>query len=352
MTNDYNNRIRQVFFLLLLIAGAILLFNELYVFFPGFLGALTLYIVSRKWYHHLTVNRSWKKGLTAALFMVVFLICIAAPIYLCFNMLYQKVEALLKDPTQVSQGLKSVSSQIKQWTGQDLLTPDVTKNIQNKLGTFIPKLLNGSATMLGNLLMILFLSYFMFTNGPELEKALQDFVPLRRKNVDLLADEITMMVRANAIGIPLVSLIQGAVALLGYWVFGIRDFVLLGLVTGIFAFFPIVGTAAIWLPVVISMFASGENGKAIGLGIYSLVVTGNIDYLVRITLLKKIGDVHPVTTILGLVVGLKLFGFWGFIFGPLMISTFLLLVQIYKSEFTHAGPVKMPASDKKVTLKE
>lgn len=352
MANDFNNHLRQVFFLLLLIAIAALLFTELYVFFPGFLGALTLYILSRKWYYYLTEKKSWKKGLTAALFMVAFLICIAAPIYMCFAMLYEKAEALLKNPAQINESLKGVSSQIKQWTGQDLLSADVTKNIQSKLGSFVPKLLNGSATMLGNLLMILFLSYFMFTNGPALEKSLQHFVPLRKKNVELLADEITMMVRANAIGIPVVSLIQGAVAMLGYWIFGVENFVLLGLVTGIFAFFPIVGTAAIWLPVIISMFAAGENGKAIGLGLFSLVVTGNIDYLVRITLLKKVGDVHPVTTILGLVVGLKLFGFWGFIFGPLLISSFMLLVQIYKSEFTHTGPVKMPVSDKKVNLKE
>lgn len=347
MTTDFNNRLRQIFFLLFLIAGAVLLFNELYIFFPGFLGALTLYILSRKWYYFLTIDKKWNKSLTAALFMVAFLICIAAPVYMCFHMFYGKIEVLLKNPERITEGLKSVSAQIKEWTGQDLLTTDITKNIQGKLGSFIPKVLNSSATMLGNLLMILFLSFFMFTNGPELEKSMQHFVPLRRKNVDLLAHEITMMVKANAIGIPLVSLIQGAVAMAGYWMFGVKDFVLLGLVTGIFAFFPIVGTAAIWLPVVISLFASGESGRAIGLGIFSLVVTGNIDYLIRITLLKKVGDVHPVTTILGLVVGLQLFGFWGFIFGPLLISSFLLLVKIYKSEFSQGENGKPESPEKK-----
>jgi predicted PurR-regulated permease PerM len=335
MTNDFNNRLRQVFFLLFLIAGAVLLFDELYVFFPGFLGALTLYILSRRWYFLLTTKKTWNKSLTAVLFMVVFLICVAAPVYFCFQMFYQKVETFLKNPAQITQGLKSVSSQIRNWTGQDLLTIDITKNIQGQLGSFIPKLLNSSATLMGNLLMILFLLFFMLVNGPELEKSIQHFVPLRRKNVDLLAREITMMVKANALGIPLVSLLQGTVAMIGYWLFGIKDFVILGFVTGLFAFFPIVGTAAIWLPVTISLFAAGENGKAIGLGLFNLIITGNIDYLARITLLKRIGNVHPVVTILGLVVGLKLFGFLGFIFGPLLISSFMLLVGIYKSEFGH-----------------
>ncbi len=106
-----------------------------------------------------------------------------------------------------------------------------------------------------------------------------------------------------------------------------------GFITGVFAFFPIVGTMIVWVPLVVFMFSAGHNGQGIGLAIYSAVVTGNIDYMARITLLKKIGDVHPVITVLGVIVGLSLFGFWGFIFGPLLISYFLLLYNIYSAEF-------------------
>src|SRR5690606_29011515 len=94
-----------------------------------------------------------------------------------------------------------------------------------------------------------------------------------------------------------------------------------------------IGTMAIWVPLVIYLFSTGNTGAGIGLLLYSAVITGNIDYLARISLLKKIGDVHPLVTVLGLIVGLKLFGFFGFIFGPLLISYLLLLIKIYKSEF-------------------
>jgi len=86
--------------------------------------------------------------------------------------------------------------------------------------------------------------------------------------------------------------------------------------------------------------SGGHTGQAIGLAIYSAVVTGNVDYLARITLLKRIGDIHPVITVLGVIVGLKLFGFWGFIFGPLLISYFLLLCKIYNAEFHHFTQVE------------
>jgi len=331
--STFNNQLRQIFFLILVLALGILLFKELYTFFPGFLGALTLYILSRDWYFYLTIKKSWNKSATAFLFMLAFLLCIVAPVYFSFQLLYSKVEAFLQNPNQIYAGLKTISAQIKEWTGQDVMSMDLVNEIPKKAAGFIPMLLNSSATMIGNLLMILFLSFFMFINGPELEKAVEKFLPLRAENIDILAKETKMMVKANALGIPLISIIQGIVALVGYWIFGVNGFVLLGFITGIFAFFPVVGTALIWLPLVIFLFSTGETGNGIGLLIYSVVVTGNVDYLARVTFLKKAGNVHPVTTILGLIAGLKLFGFWGFIFGPLLISYFLLLIKIYTSEF-------------------
>jgi predicted PurR-regulated permease PerM len=91
----------------------------------------------------------------------------------------------------------------------------------------------------------------------------------------------------------------------------------------------------IWVPLVIYVYSTGSTFNGTGLLIYSLVVTGNVDYLARITLLKKIGDVHPVITVLGVIVGLQLFGFWGFIFGPLLVSYFMLMIRIYSNEFGH-----------------
>lgn len=334
MVSDFNNRVRQVIFLLIVTALAVIVFKQLYIFFPGFLGALTLYILCRKYYFYLTEQRKWNKSITAILFMVIFMACIVAPVYFSLQMIFSKIDDILKDPGQVNHAMDAISAQLREWTGQDLLTKEATTDVRKKAASFIPGILNSSATMLGNLLMILFLAFFMFQNGRHMEKTLEHFIPLRSKNVGLLADETIGMVRANALGIPLISLIQGCVAVLGYWIFGVQDFVLLGLITGIFAFFPVIGTAMIWLPLVIYLFSSGENGKAIGLAIYSVVIIGNIDYVARITFLQKVGNVHPVITILGLIAGLKLFGFWGFIFGPLLISYLLLLVRIYKSEFS------------------
>jgi predicted PurR-regulated permease PerM len=166
-----------------------------------------------------------------------------------------------------------------------------------------------------------------------MEAAVTTFIPLHPESITKLAKETKNMVRANAIGIPLISLVQGLFATAGYWIFGLSEFGLWGFLTGVFAFFPLVGTMLIWLPLVIYQFSQGATVQGGGLLIYSLLVTGNVDYLARITLMKKIGDVHPLITILGVIVGLGLFGFMGFIFGPLLLSYLILMIKIYTSEF-------------------
>lgn len=333
MADNYSDKLRQIILLCVIIALAALLFWQLYGFFPGFLGAVTLYILGRDLYLHLTEKRHWNKKLAAILFLLAFLAGVGLPIYFAIHLLSVKVSSLFGNSQGIQQVLQTFSEQVKAWTGRELITDNNIQQLQKGVSGFIPSLLNSTASLLGNLVMLLFISFFMFTNGRTMERSLQHFIPLREDNIGRLAAETKNMVRANALGIPLISIIQGIVAMLGYWIFGIRDYLLWGFVTGIFAFFPFVGTMIVWVPLVVSVFAAGHTGQGIGLAIYSAVVTGNIDYVARISLLKRLGDVHPLITILGVIAGLGLFGFWGFIFGPLLISYLLLLYKIYSAEF-------------------
>ena len=329
----FSNRLRQIILLVVLTALGFLLIKELYIFFPGFLGAVTLYILSRSNYQYLTIKKKWNKNLTATMFLFGFLIIMGLPIYYIITLLSPKITQVFNHTDEVIQGIKSVSAQVKEWTGQELFTDKTLGELQNRVANFFPAFLNSTAMILSNLAMLLFLYFFMLTYWKEMEGSFEYFLPLHEKNIDILGKETISVVRANAIGIPLISFIQGVFALIGYWIFGINEFVLWGFITGVFAFFPIVGTTLIWAPLVVYLFSQGHTGQGIGLLIFSIIITGNVDYLARVTLMKRLGDVHPVVTVLGVIVGLSLFGFWGFIFGPLLISYFMLLFKIYSNEF-------------------
>ncbi len=333
MPDIFNNRLRQLILLLLIVLLALLLVNQLFIFLPGFLGAITLYILLRETYFYLTIKKRWNKTLTSLMFIAGSLVVIALPVYFSIRLLSAKLAVLLNNQAEIIADAKLVGEKIYSVTGFQLLSDENIVNFQKQAAHIVPSIINSSAAILSNFAIMFFLLYFLLINGRKTEKFLDGFIPLKEENVDLLGKETKMMIRANAIGIPVLAIVQGIIATLGYWIFGVEDYALWGFLTGIFSMVPIVGTAVIWVPVTAYLFATDQTGHAIGLLIYSLVLITNIDYVVRLTLLKKFMDVHPLITIFGVIIGISLFGFWGVIFGPLLISYFIILVKIYINEF-------------------
>jgi predicted PurR-regulated permease PerM len=330
---SFNERLRQILILILIVVIAILLISQMTIFIPGLLGGITLYILSRTVYFQLIFKRKWKKGWTALLFIFCYLLIIALPVYLSITLASPKISSLAENQEEIIKSIQSLSEKVKEKTGVTILSVESAKSIAQKISTFIPRIINSTMVLLTNLIMMFFLLYYLLVNGHNMERYLAKIIPLKQENVHLLAGETKMMIRANALGIPIICIIQGAFAALGYWIFGIEDWGLWGFVTGVFAFFPLVGTMIIWVPLAGYLFIHGDNWHAIGLTIYSVVVTGNVDYLARLKLMKYMGDVHPLITVIGVIVGLNLFGFIGLIFGPLLVSYFLIMVKIYINEF-------------------
>jgi predicted PurR-regulated permease PerM len=337
----FNDRIRQVLLLALILLIAALLIKQLFVFLPGILGALTLYILSRSYYFKLIFTKKWRKGWTALLFILFYIAIISLPIYLTVTLVSPKVNELLRNQDKVVASVQSVADAIAIKTGTQILSAENIKTAAQKISSIVPTLLSSTATMVANIFMMFFLFYFLLIGGRDMEKKLGKIIPLKPANIDILAKETKMMIKANALGIPIICIVQGIFAALGYYLFGVKDWALWGFLTGIFAFFPLVGTMIIWVPLCIYVFAQNHALAALGLTIYSLLITGNVDYIARISFMKKIGDVHPLITVLGVFVGLNLFGFVGLIFGPLLISYFLILVKIYVNEFSHNDDIEL-----------
>jgi predicted PurR-regulated permease PerM len=96
---------------------------------------------------------------------------------------------------------------------------------------------------------------------------------------------------------------------------------------------PVVGAALAYVPLAIIFFANDQIWQGVAMLAFGFGIIGLVDNIFRFTLAKKIGNVHPLITVFGVIIGLKLFGFIGLIFGPILISLFILLVRIYSSEF-------------------
>jgi len=329
----HQNRIRQVFFLVIIALLGILLFLELYSFIPALLGAITLYVLLHKWMFFLTEKKKWRKGGTALLLILFSMVVILLPVGLLINMLSSKISYAIQHSSELVEALKKVAHNIEE---QYDITIVSDQNI-NKLGTTIaeslPKILGATFNTLSTIFFMYFILYFMLVNGRKMEDALYEHIPLRDENVNKLGKEVNKMVLSNAIGIPVIAFAQGVVGLIGYLILGVKEpFFWFG-VTCIAGMLPVIGAALAYVPLAIIFFANDQTWQGIAMTIYGFGIIGTVDNVLRFSLLKKIGNVHPLTTVFGVIIGLNLFGFIGLIFGPLLISLFMLLLKIYSNEF-------------------
>jgi len=327
------NRVRQVFFILIILLLFILLFFELYNFLPALLGSITLYILLHKWMFYLTEKKKWRKGWTAVLLMLFSLVVILLPVGLLANMLSSKVSYAIQHSAELTEALKKVVNNIEQQFDVTLASEENINKLGDAIASSLPKILGATFNTLTNIFFMYFILYFMLVNGRKMENSLYEHVPLKDENVSRIGKEIHNMVMSNAIGIPLIAFAQGLVGLVGYLIIGVKEpFFWFG-VTCIAGMLPVIGAALAYVPLIIIFFANDQTWQGFAMIIFGFGVIGTVDNVLRFTLLKKLGNVHPLTTVFGVIIGLKLFGFIGLIFGPLLISLFMLLLKIYSSEF-------------------
>jgi predicted PurR-regulated permease PerM len=178
-----------------------------------------------------------------------------------------------------------------------------------------------------------FFLYFLLTQQTLVDRILYRLAPFERESTGRLQDQVNALVFSNAVGIPLIALLQAVVALIGYWIIGVQEPLFWFVVTFFTAMLPIIGAAFAYVPLSILSFADGHTTQGIILLLFGLLVIGTVDNFFRLWLQKKIGDVHPLITVFGVIIGIDLFGFIGLIFGPILISLFVLLLTLYSKEF-------------------
>jgi len=329
-----SNIVRQVLLLAAVVFLGIILFRELQFFLPALLGAYTLYVLLRKYMFILTGKYKWRTGWTAAFLMLLSFVIILFPIMMLINMMSTKVSYAILHSTDVLKKLQVFVHAYEQKWGFEILTDANIAKATNWAATRLPLILNATLNTLTTVVMMYFLLYFMLINGRKMEAGIYKWMPVKDENIILIRKDMNSMVISNAVGIPVIALLQGLVGLVGYVIIGVDEPVFWFVVTAITALLPVVGAALAYVPLSLLLFASGETGKGIFVLLFGFLVIGLVDNVFRFWFNKKFGDIHPLITVFGVIIGVSLFGFIGIIFGPILISLFVLLIKIYVSEFS------------------
>jgi predicted PurR-regulated permease PerM len=205
------------------------------------------------------------------------------------------------------------------------------------IGLFLAKQLNAIASNLINFLIQFFLMllmiYYIFRDGVHLKKYILELLPFPDTHQELIIEKFRETGKALIFGNALSGVVQGILGGFGFFIFGLGSPFLWGTVITVFAFLPLIGSCAVYLPAAFILFIQGPTWKAVCYLIYNILYSTLMEYVIKPHLIGKQMQINPVLLFITILGGLKLFGILGIIYGPLLITIFFTLVAIYKKEY-------------------
>ncbi|RNC65496.1 AI-2E family transporter [Proteiniphilum sp. X52] len=335
MSIEHEKKERRYKYILIgfLILLGLIIFKYTRPYMSGFLGAATLYVLVNGQQKYFTQKLKFKKSLSALLIVLEVLFFILLPLTGLTFLVIDTVSGISINPEAILIRFNEFVDTLEERLGFNIFTPENLSALPRAGSNILQMLGNSVYSFIINVIVILFVLYYMLFNNDEFETAIREVLPFKEENKQILAEETRMIIQANAVGIPLLAIIQGFFAYLGYLFFGIDSAILYAILTAFSTILPIVGTMIVWVPLGITLLLGGEYVNGIALLIYGMFIIGGVDNVARFLLQKKLADIHPLITVFGVLIGIPMFGFWGVIFGPLLLSLFILTFNMFRHEY-------------------
>ncbi|WP_311567093.1 AI-2E family transporter [Porphyromonas uenonis] len=314
-------------------------------YMSGVLGALTIYVLLRGQMKWLVERKHWGRSWAASLLTVEAIFFFLIPILGIVLMLIDLFSTFDPESLNVlTTQAQEMIQQVEDRFGIELWSEENLQKLTSVSTSLVKGLLQGMSSFFLNAFVILFLLYFMLRGYDHFESAVEELLPFTGKNKRTVSSETISIVKSNAIGIPVLALVQGVFAYIGYLIFGVENALLFAVLTTFTTIIPVLGTMIVWVPMAIIMGINGDWLNAILLGAYGFIVIGGVDNVARLLLQKQMANIHPLITIFGVFIGLSLFGFWGVIFGPLILSLIVLFINLYRHDYVPGSKAKPSAS--------
>jgi predicted PurR-regulated permease PerM len=184
-----------------------------------------------------------------------------------------------------------------------------------------------------NFFMMLMVIYFLLLDGDKLVAYIIDLSPLPTDQEQKLIGKFRDIAGAILIGNGLGGFIQGVLGGIVFWIFGLPSAFLWGVIMGLLAFLPIIGIGVVFIPTSIYLVLKGRLAAGVFFMIFYLVLSMGIEYIFKPKLVGQRVKMHPLLVFFAIIGGLKLFGILGIIYGPLVVTAFLTLAEIYRSSY-------------------
>lgn len=328
-TKEQTQKLLAVIFILFLV---FLIIKGLWRYIGAFFGTGILYVLFRGLNDRLRERTFLGRRGAAIITIVIALLIVIIPTFLIITVSVNQLSGIIASPQSITSTFSQIDQRLPGIDLAGLLSDQVPQISQYVTGALLGSI-NDITRITITLFITFFLLYFLLIEDEKhLEKQLKNIIPFNRKHTEKLMAEFKTITNATLLTAGLMALLQGFLLAIILLIFGIKAAIFWGLVGAFLSFLPVVGPALIWVPVVILELAQGHIAAGIIITAWGFLIA-NIDNLLRPLLNRRVGKINQVVSLLGIFMGIVVFGLIGIVVGPIILSFFLHTMRMFQEEY-------------------
>jgi predicted PurR-regulated permease PerM len=310
-------------------------------FFSAIVGAIVLAVITQRPYDWLT-SKIKNRSLCSAITLVVIILAVIIPTFFLAQNLGEQALGTINafrngahqdKITSFIANRPALASRIEEFTASIDIN-NAARSAAAYVGGNIAAFLGNSLRIITQLVVMLFLLFFLLRDRTLALGSLRSLLPLQEHETTELLDRLGDTILATALGRLTIAAVQGVLAGLAFWVLGVPGVILWAFTLAICAMIPAFGSFLVWGPVAIYLGLTGHWGKAALLGLWGAVIVSTIDNILYPVLVGSHLRAHTATILLSILGGIAVFGPIGIVLGPVLFTLASTLLDIWHTRTT------------------
>jgi len=183
--------------------------------------------------------------------------------------------------------------------------------------------------------MMILVIFFLLIDLPRLLEFLIHLSPLPDDEDRLLIRKFQEIATAVLKGNGICGIIQGVLGGAVFYAFSMNSPILWGCIMAILAFLPIFGIGLVMIPAALLLAINDRMSAGIFLFCFYIILSFSVEYLLKPKLVGDEVHIHTLLVFLSIIGGLSVYGILGIIYGPLIVTIFLTLSEIYLKKYDY-----------------
>ncbi|MEK9173898.1 MAG: AI-2E family transporter, partial [Patescibacteria group bacterium] len=315
-------------------------------FITAIIAAAILTTLLKRPYHAFERLFRGHKVSSALLTCLLAIVVVVTPLFIVVslainevNNLYSQVDdeanvqSLLNNAFTVAENTPGLNFLVNKETfSEEKMLSDISNFSTNAIG-FLQTAYQSITGFILWIFILFFTLFYFLTDGKRALRYMMDLSPLKNEQDKLLIDKFVSMSRATLKSNLVIGVLQGLLGGLAFAIAGVPSPAIWGIIMVFFSIIPMVGTGIIWLPAGIILLLLGDIWQGIFILAFGSLIISSIDNILRPKLVGKDTEMHPLLIFFATIGGIFFFGLPGFIMGPIVVSLFMALGEIYRIEF-------------------